>query len=322
MGEFLFDAEMNFLSYESGRIAKVIRGVELSMVWSNDACYKLVDLPYRFRNSIRRRIKIKSLFSNSENQSDSQATFYQNSIEKILHNEKAFKNFRRIFDYREILEHVDYKLGMKYLERIQTLNPEILKDFGPFKENDHQGNPRIFKFPLIGKTSPTTLRYVSVSAEIQKIFKKENFDTITEIGGGYGGQALIFDKTLRFQNYNIFDLPEVQKLIKRYLSFFKVTGISFPDLYTTHFIASDLVISNYAFSELPKDLQVLYLERVLKHAKNGYMQMNSGGSNLTGRSVGKLSIEEIRSAIPQIEILDEIPMTGPDNYLIIWKSRA
>ena len=78
----------------------------------------------------------------------------------------------------------------------------------------------------------------------------------------------------------------------------------------------DLVVSNYAFSELPRAVQLEYMEKVLVRAKHVYMIMNSGGSNLTGRSEGKLSCAELMSAIPGLQIQDEIPNSGVDNYVL------
>jgi putative sugar O-methyltransferase len=285
-----------------------------------DAFYKVFDLTFRFRNYFRRKWQKRSLFSNSPHQSDSEVTYYESAVDEILSSQRLFKRFRRIYDYREILEHVDYKLGLKYLSKIESISPEKIKDYDDFKDNDILGKPRTYEFPKVGKTSPTTLRYVAVASEIEKIFENEKINSIAEIGAGYGGQALILAKTLKFSKYYIFDLPSVQVLIDTYLAARKVDGISFPDIHDIDNLDTDLVISNYAFSELPKELQKMYLNRVLKHAKNGYLLMNSGRTNISGRSTGKVTIDEIRSVIPNIEIFEEIPLTGPDNYLLIWKS--
>lgn len=285
-----------------------------------DVFFKLIDLPLRLRNSMRRRWKKLSLFSNSSYQSDSEVTFYESAVNGIIRRRKSFDRFRRIFDYREILEHVDYGLGLAYLRKIQSINPMMLEQFGEFKANDILGKPRTFHFPMVGKTSPTTLRYVSVAAEIEQLFSDQGIKRVVEIGAGYGGQALVLQRTVNFSSYCIFDLPNVQILIEKYLSAHEIENVTFPDVHTLDLLTSDLVISNYAFSELPRNLQKIYLNRILKHSKNGYLIMNSGRSNLTGRSIGKITIEEIREAIPNIEIFDESPLTGPDNYLLIWKS--
>jgi len=287
-----------------------------------DAFFKVFDFTFRLRNYLRRKWQKRSLFSNSPNQSDSEVTYYESAVDKILRNEKALKRFRRIYDYREILEHVDYKLGLKYLSKIEAMSPEKIEEYEEFKDNDIFGKPRTYKFPRVGRTSPTTLRYVAVSSEIEKIFRNQKINSISEIGAGYGGQALVLSKTIKTSSYFIFDLPSVQDLINFYLTARKVEGISFPDIHKIDRLDSDLVISNYAFSELPKKLQEVYLDKVLKRAKNGYLLMNSGRTNLSGRSSGKLTIDEIRRVIPNIEIFEETPSTGPDNYLLIWKAAS
>jgi hypothetical protein len=80
----------------------------------------------------------------------------------------------------------------------------------------------------------------------------------------------------------------------------------------------DLVISNYAFSELPSDLQKIYVEKVLSKSDRGYLVMNSGMTNYSGRSGGKLTLEELRILLPEFQVFKEIPNTGPDNYVIVW----
>ena len=80
----------------------------------------------------------------------------------------------------------------------------------------------------------------------------------------------------------------------------------------------DLAISNYAFSELPRDLQKEYIIKVLGKSQRGYMIMNSGLKNETGRSNGKLTLDELRNLLPKFEVIDEDPNTGPDNYVIVW----
>jgi hypothetical protein len=54
------------------------------------------------------------------------------------------------------------------------------------------------------------------------------------------------------------------------------------------------------------------------NSASGFMIMNSGLTNKTGRSTGKLTITEIREFLPNLKIVEEIPLTGPDNYVILW----
>jgi len=277
-----------------------------------------IDLPLRFRNAARRKLNNLDLFSKSANLSDSQVTFYESMVDKITLEEKLFRKFRRVYDYREILEHVNYDLGLRYIKRIQELEPNLLNQIAKFKTNDECGKPRTYNFREIGSISPTTLRYISVAAELRSIFDRTHFGNVVEIGGGYGGQLAILQKLDFFESYGIFDLPNVQLLISKYLDSQSITGVDFPRETSKLAKPIDLVISNYAFSELPYAIQTDYLNNVLSNSRNGYLIMNSGRSDETGRSAGKVGIEEIRTKISRIRVLEEIPLTGPDNYVIVW----
>jgi phospholipid N-methyltransferase len=79
----------------------------------------------------------------------------------------------------------------------------------------------------------------------------------------------------------------------------------------------DLVISNYAFSELPSKMQCKYIEKILSKANRGYLTMNSGlaSSAFCGNF---LSVDELRERLPPFEVFEENPLTFPNNYVIVW----
>jgi putative sugar O-methyltransferase len=258
------------------------------------------------------------LFSGSKELSDSQVTFYERSVNNIIAEDAKFQIFRRFYDYREILEHVDYNLGMKYLNKINELEPGILLDISKFKKNDEVGSPRKYTYPGIGEISPTTLRYISVAVELRKEFGQGSLGSVVEIGAGYGGQLSILSSLQYFSDYTIYDLPQVQSLIRKYLTFQSVQNVAFPEVVTSPTKKFDLVISNYAFSELPREVQIPYLEKILINSRRGYLIMNSGLENKSGRSKGKITVKEIQDRIPQIKIMAENPSTGPDNYVLVW----
>jgi phospholipid N-methyltransferase len=79
----------------------------------------------------------------------------------------------------------------------------------------------------------------------------------------------------------------------------------------------DLVISNYAFSELPSQLQIRYIEKILSRSKRGYLTMNTGKTDAS-RDQNKLTLEDLRGYLPEFEVLNEVPLTSPNNYLIVW----
>lgn len=284
-----------------------------------DLVWKIVDLPLRIRNALRRRYSGKRLFSSEKGLSDSQVTFYEAAVNEILNSRAKLQRFRRIYDYREILEHVDFKLGKLYLKQITSMSPDITRNLELFKTNDSLGRPRTFKYGALGNISPTTLRYMAVAADIQRIFGSQQMNNIVEVGGGYGGQAAVLHKLNYFESYYIYDLPIVQKLIDSFLSNIGVSHVHLPHIDDNTEKKYDLIISNYAFSELPRELQLRYLQNVISKSSRGYMLMNSGKDNVTGRSDGKISLEELKHHIPNLVVSEEVPLTSPDNYLITWK---
>jgi len=251
--------------------------------------------------------------------SDSQNTPYETSLYQIIDSERKLQRFRQNHDYRVIVETVSFKLGLEYLNRINNLGTFDNTQQALAKLNDSFGLPRKFEFKDYGKFSPTTLRYISVSLEIQKLFPGLGQAKIAEVGVGYGGQASILLDQLKVKRYDLFDLPPALTLSKEYLSRIgKLEGVHFSNLVSLENANWDLAISNYAFSELPKDLQIEYIQKVFQKSKRGYLIMNSGLTDITGRNSGKLSIHEIQELIPQTQVLSEVPNTGPDNYLIVW----
>ena len=285
--------------------------------------YRLIearDLFFRLRNKIRRLILSKTTFNETQGKSDSQVTFYEQQLSRLLKSKKRLSDFRRKYDYREILEHVTYTQGKSYLEQIQEYSPQnYIELIEKNKANDLFGNPYEYQYPGVGRVSPTTLRYISTAIDIFEIIRLNKESVVAEIGVGYGGQAAILERMYGIRNYSAFDLPSVIQLSNVYLNSvnsklkFTSSGLS-SDKNTTW----DVVISNYAFSELHRDLQLSYIERVIAKSKSGYMIMNSGRSNITGRSEGKLSLDEIRNYIPNLQVKEEVPLTGPDNYIIYW----
>ena len=285
--------------------------------------YRLIevrDLFFRLRNKLRRLVLSKTTFNETQGKSDSQVTFYEQQLSRLLKSKKRLSDFRRKYDYREILEHVTYTQGKSYLEQIQEYSPQnYIELIEENKANDLFGNPYEYQYPGVGRVSPTTLRYISTAIDIFETIRLNKESVVAEIGVGYGGQAAILERMYGIRNYSAFDLPSVIQLSNVYLnsvnSKFKFTssGLS-SDKNTTW----DVVISNYAFSELHRDLQLNYIEHVIAKSKSGYMIMNSGRSNITGRSEGKLSLDEIRNYIPNLQVKEEVPLTGPDNYIIYW----
>ena len=255
---------------------------------------------------------IKFLRSRSEENG-----FYSTAVEKALNNKKKFNNFKSDHFYKIVLEHVNYSQGLGYLNIINR-DSNLLNNLDKFLINDEIGNPKKYYYDeLKTKISPTTLRYIKVASDIKKIFKDE-ITNIAEIGCGYGGQYLILDQVMKINHYTLMDLYNVNKLIEKYLEHHLLN--SSYETKTINQLKSnkqfDLVISNYAFSELPAHTQISYIKKILLKSKNGYLTMNSGKENSVFKN--HISLEEIKSYIKGVSILEEEPNTYEGNYIIVW----
>jgi putative sugar O-methyltransferase len=192
-------------------------------------------------------------------------------------NENIFSKFKKDPAYRQILEHISYDEGMKYVERFAVPISEVLENLSKFKENDFYGSPDIFDYGDLGNISPTTIRYIKNTYDILNYFKGIEIKNIVEIGGGYGGLCKVMSSVIDFDNYLLFDLPQPNKLSKKYISMFpdiepKVQILTIDELEELEGV--DLVVSNYAFSELSRDLQDEYYEKIISKSSNFYMMFN------------------------------------------------
>jgi putative sugar O-methyltransferase len=271
----------------------------------------------KIHNRFLRRTKFKNFFTIKSLRSESDSGLYSIAVQEALTNKKKFNNFKSNIFYQDILEHVNYPQGLEYLNIIKR-DSNLLNNIDKFLINDQIGNPKKYYYEeLKTKISPTTLRYIKVASDIKKIFKDE-ITNIVEIGCGYGGQYLILDQVMKINHYILMDLHDVNKLIEKYLEHHLLN--SSYETKTINQLQSnkqfDLVISNYAFSELPPQTQISYIKKILLNSKNGYLTMNSGKENSNFKN--HLSLEEIRNYIKNITILEEEPNTSEGNYIIIW----
>ena len=261
----------------------------------------------------REYILQKKFRSNSEN------GFYVAAVQEAVRSYKKFSVFKRNRHYQAILEHVTRDQGARYLEIVKRDSPELLQKIELFKDNDIVGSPVVFDYPDAGVISPTTLRYIKVASDLKNLFGNEIGNHIVEIGVGYGGQALINDRAFNIMEYELFDLPPVLSLVSKYLEShilkcaYKTSTLNQKTGNDTY----DLVISNYAFSELPSCLQMKYIEKIISKSKKGYLTMNSG-LNKTSGAKAKLTIDQLKSYLPPFEVIKEDPLTGPENYIIVW----
>jgi len=250
--------------------------------------------------------------------SASDSGYYPEFVRRAAQDARIFANFKRNPTYREVLEHVNHEQGAQYLEQIQKKWPELINDIEKFKINDKVGDPIRTIYPHVGEISPTTLRYLKVACDLRDLFGELTAFKVVEIGGGYGGQFLLTDRIWQLSSWTVFDLDPVLQLISRYLECHLINSVYKPttlNRFDSHDAKFDLAISNYAFSELPKALQIKYITKILCKAKRGYMTMNSVKIAGDGQNI---TIEELRFHFPDLLILDEEPLTSVGNYIVVW----
>jgi len=274
-----------------------------------------------------RLLKIKLLYKFRQfefvgtigNRSASDNGEYVACVNEAISSYKAFSTFKQDPRYQAILEHTSYAQGHSYLEIIKSQTPSFILKIDKFKENDLIGGAKLQNFEEIGAISASTIRYMKVASDIIMIFGNSIGDRIGEIGVGYGGQLLILDKVFKFKQYDLVDLPPVLILASKYIESHTLSSAYQTISLNQHQgnIIYDLVVSNYAFSELPSELQTRYIEKILSKAKRGYLTMNSGKHN-SAFIKNKLSLYELRKLLPPFEIIEERPLTHPGNYIIIW----
>jgi hypothetical protein len=243
---------------------------------------------------------------------------YKTVCKNAANDDECFKVFKRNPIYNGILEHVSKDQGNLYLDYIKNNSPELLEIIGDFKENDIHGGTIKFTYPGIDDISPSTLRYIKVLSDIKNLFGDISGKKIIEIGAGYGGQCVILNKLFNPSEYAIVDLDESLELSNKYL---KINGIN-PRIIKISEIDSinedfDVVISNYAYSELSKNLQDLYYDKIIKRSKHGYLTYNFI-SNLC--NIDSYNREEVFNKFTEknIKILDETPKTFENNLIIYF----
>lgn len=235
-------------------------------------------------------------------------------------NSDDFKCFKTKNEYKSILEHVSYEDGLKYLDIITTTFDEYINYISLFKKNDLYGGSVKYSYDKIGEISPSTLRYIKVLSDIKTIFGDLNNKNIIEIGVGYGGQCFILNQFYKIKNYYLIDLPEVQELSNVYLNKLGVNSHKILDVskLTEYNIDYDIVISNYAYSELDINLQNYYYDNIIKKSKMGYFTFNFISELYGINSYKKQEIIE-KFKNKNLVIKEEQPLTFNNNCVIFYK---
>ena len=244
---------------------------------------------------------------------------YPKICEKASVDDDLFKVFKQIPGYRQILEHASYEQGKLYLDCIvdDYGEEDAIEMCRDAMVNDLYGGSQPMSFYVgdeILSITPSTLRYVKVWTDLIDNFELSKMN-VCEIGGGYGGQCLVANELSGFSSWDIVDLKEANKLQERYISNHDIENVRFLSLENIDEVKSeyDLVISNYAFSECNKQIQDIYVNKIIKNSKHGYMTMNFISSEKDLYDYKSLS-----EHVTNIQDKDEVPNTFHSNRLFLW----
>jgi hypothetical protein len=234
---------------------------------------------------------------------------------RITTEHNLLNNFKSNINVTDMLEHVSYDQGQKYLDIIfKQINKIPIQDIISYCElNDKIGGGLKYNYSFI-TTSPSNFRYILHSHLILTHMKSKNNNevNIVEVGGGYGGLCLAlnhFSKLydINIKTYNIVDLPEIINLQRLYLSNFNLSfDLKLHNAYQYGSTVEDtnlFLISNYAFSEISNENQQNYIKTLFGKVSHGFMTWNM----IPVYNFGFDYTEEI-----------EYPLTGPFNKYVYF----
>ena len=247
-------------------------------------------------------------------------TNYTEFCQSAANNEELFRRFRSEEPCKTIVENVNFIQGSDILHVIQEKYPHLFVYFDKICLDDRFGNPLTYNFPGVGAICPATLRYVKIAGDLSQEFGNLSAYHILEIGGGYGGQCKILHDIFGFTSYTLVDLPGCTSLIMKYLCHYQIPGVScIPSTKIMNAKNYDLVISNYAFSEIDREEQRDYLEKMIKSVPRGYITYNILSSS---HGLTSLTVDEVVTALQRenrkIMVTPENPLTGEGTVVISW----
>lgn len=248
----------------------------------------------------------------------------------------AFARFRRIGDYADVVEPPylpDAPEWPPVADQAQVREIVARQGYAPlldaFRLNDTLGDPILNDYPGLGRFNGFTLRYIKVLGDLEQLFGSLDGMRILEVGGGYGGQCAIIARRFAFQRYTIVDLPEALQVSGRYLRTLGIDNVALQPDFPPDGELFDLLISNYALSELDEPLRAAYYDRVMPRAGRGYILSNKLHIDLAlhRRPMDEAMTDLQREArrigmkVPNFRILNEMLAsydTGRLIVLMVW----
>jgi hypothetical protein len=185
------------------------------------------------------------------------------------------KNFRRIHAVRQVVETLGPVDGRHFARWIRDSAPGYLTD-KRVAAIDAWGDPIRWPAACLGTPrafSPTTLRFLAHALWLKKEgFVKEG-GTVVEIGVGFGGLAAM-NAIVSNATTIMIDLPPVA--LAAMLQMRELGLGNFASIDHSKVTAGDVCfISNYAFTELSREMQDAYADQFIRHADRGVILSNA-----------------------------------------------
>ena len=185
------------------------------------------------------------------------------------------KNFRRIHAVRQVVETLGPVDGRHFARWIRDNAPGYLTD-KRVAAIDAWGDPIRWPAACLGTPrafSSTTLRFLAHALWLKKVgFVKEG-GTVIEIGVGFGGLAAM-NAIVSNATTIMIDLPPVAKAAMLQMRELGIGNFASND--QSKFTAGDVCfISNYAFTELSRDMQDAYADQFIRHTVRGVILSNA-----------------------------------------------
>lgn len=236
---------------------------------------------------------------------------------------EVFSQFKRDPIYTLFCENLTEEQGKEVHSYLEINAPQLLEmeQIEKFRLQDYIGNPMTYTFDKIGEFSPSTLFAIKVAHDLEKHFGSLHNFKVVEIGAHHGTQCKILQDLFPGIDYTIVDLPESLELSKKVLDTLGVSSVRFltPDqLDSTQQV--DLVLSNYAFTESNARQQQRYFNSLFRRAKRGYLTCNFFPKHFRVKPWKKEDLlKKFDKILVRTEVLPEIPQTGKENFILIWK---
>ena len=234
-------------------------------------------------------------------------TAIKQSCQRAVCEEEAFAHFKTDPFFSLLYPPFSYEEGLVVIEKETSLLESIRKI-------DAIGGPELCDFGRHGQFSLPALRHLYMAQQLRENLPTLSPKHIVLIGAGDGGLCQILQDIYHPQRMTLIDLPEPLALARKVLKEQKVTTAHFltPDQVPAQ-VNSDLVVSDFYFSQYAKALQERLITRIFSHARAGFFS-----AHLFPKYFGKtpLTPQELKKRLET-----KVPLTmneGNEHYYFIW----